>query len=55
MAGSMLVLKKPFQLELPTPDAEEFSSYVIAFFGSEAAARKFAAKKGLMVLEGLAE
>lgn len=45
--------KKPFQLEIPTPDDEVFCSYVVGFFGTEEIARKFAARVLLKVRKGL--
>ena len=48
-------IRRPFQLEIPTPDDDEFESYVVAFFGTEHQARKWAKKNNLTVKDGLAK
>ena len=45
--------RKPFQLEILTPDDKEFCAYVVGFFGTEEIARRFAERKQLKVREGL--
>lgn len=45
--------RRPFQLEILTEDDDEFTSYIVAFFGTEQQARRWAKKKGLTVKKGL--
>ena len=45
--------RKPFQLEIPTPDDEEYISYVLKFFGTERIARAWSQKHGLTIADGL--
>ena len=46
--------RRPFQVEILTPD-DEYVSYVIGFFGTEALARKWGAKHGLTISMDLAK